>query len=92
MGPVAQKVTCSPAVRPNVHIVPAATNTAGSSGVVALTPTNTAEVFSANVSTEDNPGTPTEMVVAPFGIMMSAGMKGERERRERCKEGEENEV
>ena len=81
MGPVALKVTCSPAVWSNVHMVPAAKNTAGGSGVVALTLTNTADVFSVNVSIEDSPGTPTAMVVAPFGIMIRAGkLEGRKEK------------
>lgn len=79
MGPVALKVTCSSAVWSNVHMVPAATNTAGSSGVVALILTNTADVFSVNVSIEGSPGTPTVMVVAPFGIMICTGKLGGRD-------------
>ena len=59
-------------------MVPAAKNTAGGSGVVALTLTNTADVFSVNVSIEDSPGTPTVMVVAPFGIMIRTGKLGGR--------------
>ena len=56
-------------------------------GVVPLTPTDTADVLSSNVSL-DNPVASTAMVVAPFGMTMCTNKEGRRrergrERRER---------